>query len=139
MYQPGHHAESRARPVRIQTQHFDLSTDLSPEDARRAAEALERNRAAILSAAWGRGVDGRITSRSLVVVLPWNALILDTYAATLFAVGRCPDALNMQKRAADLAPEWADHESVLVITAKVAEYSSVCGAQAAAPEPPPAP
>ena len=68
---------------------------------------------------------------------PWDALILDTYAATLFAVARCPDALTMQKRAADLAPEWAAHESVLPITAKVAEYSSVCGAQAAAPEPPP--
>jgi hypothetical protein len=54
--------------LRFQTEHFELSTDLPEEDARRAAEALERTRAAVLAAAWSNVGAGRLTSRTAVVV-----------------------------------------------------------------------
>jgi Protein of unknown function (DUF1570) len=67
------------RWVRLQTEHFDLSTDLPAEEARRAAETLEQTRNALLSAAWSRASDSRITSRTSVVVLR-DKLDLDHYA-----------------------------------------------------------
>lgn len=56
--------------LRLETEHFELSTNLPPEQATRAAAALERTRVALLAAAWNRPADaGRITSRTAVVVL----------------------------------------------------------------------
>ncbi|MDB4943241.1 MAG: hypothetical protein JWP97_2775 [Labilithrix sp.] len=56
--------------MRIETEHFELSTDLPPGEAKRAAEALERMRLALLAVAWNRPADQlRITSRTAVVVL----------------------------------------------------------------------
>jgi tetratricopeptide (TPR) repeat protein len=39
--------------MEVRTEHVTLKTDLSPEQARRAALAVERTRAALLAAAWG--------------------------------------------------------------------------------------
>ena len=57
------------RWVKLQTEHFDLYTDLGDADAGRAAAALERTRAAILIAAWSKDVGSKRTSRAAVVVL----------------------------------------------------------------------
>ena len=66
--QPVPPERANERWSRWQSEHFDLSADLPPDDARRAAESLELTRSALLSAAWGRAADGRITARTSVVV-----------------------------------------------------------------------
>lgn len=66
--QPVAPERANERWSRWQSDHFDLSTDLPPEEARKAAESLELTRTALLSAAWGRAADGRITARTSVVV-----------------------------------------------------------------------
>lgn len=66
--QPAAPERANERWSRWQSDHFDLSTDLPPDEARRAAESLELTRTALLSAAWGRAADGRITARTSVVV-----------------------------------------------------------------------
>jgi tetratricopeptide (TPR) repeat protein len=60
---------SAGRWVRLQTEHFELSTDLAEAEARRAAEALEQTRAALLAAAWSKRIGSRATARASVVVL----------------------------------------------------------------------
>ncbi|HVH44165.1 MAG TPA: DUF1570 domain-containing protein, partial [Labilithrix sp.] len=53
--------------TRLQSEHFDLATDLGETDALRAAEALETTRAAMLSAAWP-GASDALAARTSVVV-----------------------------------------------------------------------
>lgn len=53
--------------IRIESDHFDLATDLSETEALRAAEVLETTRAAMLSAAWPGNTDD-LRARTTVVV-----------------------------------------------------------------------
>lgn len=53
--------------ARLQSEHFDIATDLDAPDALRAAETLETTRAAILSAAWP-GKSDDLAARTSVVI-----------------------------------------------------------------------
>jgi tetratricopeptide (TPR) repeat protein len=107
---------------------------------RRAVALMPRSARAYKGLAWmlvstKRAEEALPLATKAAMLSPWDAPVLDTYAATLFAVGRCPDALNMQKRAVDLVPESADRGSLLPFATKVAEYSKAC-AEPPAPPPP---
>ncbi|WP_437665071.1 DUF1570 domain-containing protein [Sorangium sp. So ce1182] len=78
-----HRERSSGAWVRLRTEHFDLWTDLSGGEARRAAEALERTRAALVTAAWSKGAARRSTVRANVVVLA-SGLDFDRYADSRF-------------------------------------------------------
>lgn len=54
--------------IRLQSEHFDLATDMSEQDAGLAVEALEHTRSALLSAAWNEASD-LPTARTTVIVL----------------------------------------------------------------------
>jgi tetratricopeptide (TPR) repeat protein len=60
-------ASDEPKWIRIQSEHFDLSTDLEESDAFRAAEALENERSAIISALW-HGNSERAATRTSAVV-----------------------------------------------------------------------
>ncbi len=87
------------RWLRLESEHFELSTDLAPEDAKTAAETLERTRAALLAAAWNRAVDRGATMRTPVVVFrekldfdhlraqTFRRRLRDARAATIFLWG----------------------------------------------------
>ncbi|XXY49073.1 DUF1570 domain-containing protein [Sorangium sp. So ce269] len=78
-----HRERSSGTWVRLRTEHFDLWTDLTGGEARRAAEALERTRAALVTAAWSKGAARRSTVRANVVVLA-SGLDFDRYADSRF-------------------------------------------------------
>ncbi|XYI02731.1 DUF1570 domain-containing protein [Sorangium sp. So ce1128] len=78
-----HRERSSGTWVRLRTEHFDLWTDLTGGEARRAAEALERTRAALVTAAWSKGAARRATARSNVVVLA-SGLDFDRYGGSRF-------------------------------------------------------
>jgi hypothetical protein len=81
------------------------------EDALRKAVTLLPSQATADNAlAWflvqsGRGEEALPLATRASLRAPWNPAILDTYAASLFAVGRCPDALLVQARAVENLPE----------------------------------
>ena len=104
---------------------------------RRAVALLPRSARAYNALAWmllgtKRAEAALPLATKAALLAPWDAAVLDTYAAALFAVGRCPDALEMQKRAVDLVPESTDREGMLPYTTHVMEYDKVCGTSARA-------
>jgi tetratricopeptide (TPR) repeat protein len=66
---------------------------------------------------------------------PRDAAVLDTYAASLFSVGRCPEALQVQLRAIDKLPEDGRHspEWMSHFPEVLARYRAACGASGAIP------
>ena len=60
------------------------------------------------------------------LLAPWSSSIVDTYATTLYGVGRCPDALVTERRALDLLAERANRAEAAPLQAKIAEYEKAC-------------
>jgi tetratricopeptide (TPR) repeat protein len=60
-------SEEEPKWTRLQSEHFDVATDLSAPDATRAALALETTRAALRSAAWPNASEA-VAARTSVVI-----------------------------------------------------------------------
>lgn len=103
---------SSGRWVRMQTEHFDLCTDLGEVEATNAAMALERTRDALLTAAWSKDAGRRATARANVVVLASgleferymsrrvNGVFISVVEPTLFLWGT-PDRWERRERLGD--------------------------------------
>lgn len=69
-----------------------------------------------------------------VRVAPWNFAMLDTLAAALQGVGRCSEALVVQRRASDLLPEGMPEQGREPILERLQALEASCGnAKGAAP------
>lgn len=59
---------------------------------------------------------------------PGDGAVLDTYAAVLFQIGKCPDALRLQRRALDVLDEYTSDSLHKSIQATLEKYERSCGA-----------
>src|SRR5215471_1367569 len=104
---------------------------------RKALALLPNNATAYNNLAWhllqtNRADEALPLATKASFLAPWSAVILDTYAAALFTVGRCPDAIRIQLRAVDNVPEQQrDKTDARSITATLERYRASCGAAAA--------
>ncbi|MHB8876136.1 MAG: hypothetical protein ACYC8T_20800 [Myxococcaceae bacterium] len=57
---------------------------------------------------------------------PWDAAVLDTYAATLAGAGNCPGAVGVQRRAIDMLRERAPKSERLEYSLRLARYEGGC-------------
>jgi len=97
----------------------------------RAAELRPKHASTLNSLAWfyagtqrpEKAVD---PAARAVKLAPGNAAILDTYAAVLFQLGRCPEALKMQRRAADSLHERAPESLRRSIHETLGKYEQSC-------------
>jgi len=83
----------------------------------------------------GRGAEALPMAEKAAGLAPRDAAVLDTYAASLFSVGRCPDALQVQLRASDNLPEDGSHSPQWMshFPEVLARYRAACGASGAVP------
>ena len=105
---------------------------------RRAVVLMPRNSRALNNLAWmlvgaQRGAEALPFAAKAVMLSPWDSAVADTHAATLFALGRCRDALSTERRALELVDETATAETLRPYTTKIREYEQACGAPVAAP------
>lgn len=100
---------------------------------RRALMLMLRNARARGNLAWllvksGRTQDALRLAASAALLEPWSAPLLDTYAAALFAVGRCPEALTTEQRAIELLSEGRGQSAAGLpeYTTGLAAYAKAC-------------
>jgi tetratricopeptide (TPR) repeat protein len=108
------------------------------EEARKRAAELLPNDANILnSLAWHyvqtrEPVKGLAAAQKAVALSPGDSAILDTHAALLFQLDRCPEALGMQKRALDMLHERASESMRQSLSERLQSYQAKCGGAAPA-------
>lgn len=105
----------------------------------RAAELKPDSADTLNSLAWfyagTRRADKALAPAQRAVKLaPGDAAVLDTYAAVLFQLGRCPDAVKIQRRAVDVLHEHAPQQFRQSIQGSLDKYEQSC-AQAAPRQP----
>jgi hypothetical protein len=66
-------------------------------------------------------------ARKAAFLSPWNAAILDTYAAALKGLGQCREALAVQKRAVEVLSEHVSGDELLRYVERVEELEGLCG------------
>lgn len=103
---------------------------------KRAAELLPDDANILNSLAWHYAqtlepAKGLAAAQKAVSLAPGDWAILDTHAALLFQLGRCPEALGMQKRALDMLHEKASDATRQQLRQRIQEYQSKCGGTAA--------
>jgi tetratricopeptide (TPR) repeat protein len=115
-----------------------LDADECEAALRQAVALLAGQARAYNELAWylvqsGRAEEALPMATKAAYLAPRDPEVLDTYAASLFSVGRCPDALRVQLRAIDNLPEnvsrnpgWTSHFTVVL-----ARYRAACGASGA--------
>jgi tetratricopeptide (TPR) repeat protein len=92
------------------------------------ADASANNELAWVLAKSGRGEAALPLAMKAAMLAPWDAAVIDTYAAALFAVGRCADAVKAQTRAIDLIPEQLrGTKGVRSYGEALRRYRSACG------------
>ncbi|NMO19873.1 DUF1570 domain-containing protein [Pyxidicoccus fallax] len=100
------------------------ATALLPDDARilehRAWHSVRRE----------EPEKGLEAARRAAALLPGDATVLDTYALLLFQVGRCPEAMGVQRRAMDMLHERAPAKMRRVLSQRLQSYEAECGATA---------
>lgn len=102
---------------------------------RRAASLLPRDARAYNQLAWalvsaGKAEEALPFAIKASLLEPWDAAVLDTYAASLFGVGRCADALRVQTRAVDVIPEHAAGSKLAKsLHATLDRYQKECGGE----------
>ena|GEM_PF-6193496 len=67
-----------------------------------------------------------------MALAPGDSAMLDTHAALLFQLGRCPEALGMQRRAMDMLHERASDSMRQVLGQRLQSYQEKCGGTAPA-------
>jgi tetratricopeptide (TPR) repeat protein len=100
---------------------------------RKALTLLPGDSRAYNNLAWylvgsGRGAEALPLATKAALLAPWDASVLDTYAACLFAVDRCADAARIEARAIDHLPEKMTPEGRRVYTSKLVRYRDACAA-----------
>ncbi len=111
------------------------------EQARkRAAELLPDDGNILNSLAWyyaqtNQPEKGLEPARRAVALERGDAATLDTYAALLFQLNRCPEALGIQRRAVDVLHERASDQFRQSLRDSLQEYEAKCGAASPAPKP----
>jgi tetratricopeptide (TPR) repeat protein len=90
--------------------------------------------AAINNLAWdkvnrGDAAVGLQLAERAVRMAPWSPAILDTYAAGLFKVGRCPEARTIQQRAVDLLHDEVSLATRQQLIAALMQYRRRCPAE----------
>lgn len=122
-----------------------LATSLSdkPEVAQekhdaliRAVQADSNDPHALNSLAWDYATRGQPKvaiplALKAVRLAPWNSAIVDTYAAALAGVGRCSEAVEVQRRAIDMLHDNASEESRKDYWQRLMKYEHDCKPQAA--------
>lgn len=111
------------------------------EAYRRAIAAAPGSGAPLNDLAWSMYVEGRSgealpLARAAVAIVPWkgtwSGAVLDTLGAILEDLGRCDEALAVERRADDaLDPEARKREAG--IAARLARLQAACGPHGAAP------
>lgn len=117
--QPDAAAERRAAAVK--------AVQLAPDDA-----------TALNNLAWdyvqsGQAKTGLSMAGKAARLEPWNAAILDTWAAALAGSGKCPDAVSVQKRAIDMLGEHASRDARADFEKRLRRYEGGCSTASAAP------
>ncbi len=103
---------------------------------RKAKSLLPRDARANNALAWalvtaGKAEEALPFATVAALLEPWDAAVLDTYAASLFGVGRCADALRVQTRAVDVIPEHASGSKLAKsLNATLDRYQKECGGEA---------
>jgi tetratricopeptide (TPR) repeat protein len=100
---------------------------------RRAAELAPRNAAALHNLAQellaqGRSGEALPCAREATALAPWSPPVLAGHAAVLSDLGRCADAIVLQRRALESLPERAGPESRTELLAGLEAYARQCGA-----------
>jgi Flp pilus assembly protein TadD len=105
----------------------------------RKAVELAPGRSDLLNGlAWelhGGGADeeARAFATSAAALAPHDPFILDTYAAVVAGLGRCPEALRVQRRAVALLPEGVTASVRLKLEGCLQRYERECGEPGAVP------
>lgn len=105
---------------------------------RKALALLPGDSSAYNNLAWylvgeGRSAEALPLATKAALLAPWDAGVLDTYAACLFALNRCADAARIEARAVDHLPEKMTPEGRRDYTSKLALYRDSCTAAVGAP------
>jgi tetratricopeptide (TPR) repeat protein len=101
----------------------------------RAAELMPDDADILNKLAWthlqkGETVDGlKVVSRALALA-PGNVFVLDTHAALLFQLHRCPEAIAMQRRAMDMLHEHAPESMRQALGQRLQQYEKQCASEA---------
>ncbi len=83
----------------------------------------------------GRAAEALPFSESAVALSPWSAPALDTYAAVLGALGRCPEALEVQRRVMEVAASGRPSaESRAIYLDRLVRLEASCGRVAGSEE-----
>jgi Flp pilus assembly protein TadD len=109
------------------------------EHARRA-DALERaarlspdDAEALNNLAWEKVTHGdpatglKLASRATHIV-PWSSAMLDTLAAALFKLGRCPEARDIEQRAVSLLHDQISDDTRRQLLGALMQYQRKCPA-----------
>ena len=101
---------------------------------------LPDNPTAFNNLAWlyvekGRAKDALPLALSAARLAPWDSGTLDTLAAALFGVGRCSEAVSIQRRALDLLPERVGPSVRADFAKRLAEFQQKCGLMSAPSSP----
>jgi len=107
-------------------------------DYRKALELAPESETALNELAWllvstEREGEALPLAKKAAFLAPWSAPTLDTLAAALQGLGRCQDALAIQRRAVDVLTEQASAETRKRYTDRVDALAAKCGAPAPAP------
>ena len=102
---------------------------------RKALSLLPGDSSAYNNLAWylvetGRSAEALPFATKAALLAPWDAAVLDTYAACLFGINRCADAARIEARAVDHLPEKMTPEGRRDYTSKVVRYREACAARA---------
>ncbi len=97
----------------------------------RAAELLPNRADALNSLAWfyagtGRPDKAMAPSSRAVQLAPGDAAVLDTHASVLFQLGRCAEAVKVQRRAVDVLHEQASESFRRSIQGSLDRYEQSC-------------
>ena len=118
-----------------------LDDDGPPDDERlgalrRVVELRPGDSSALNSLAWGHvqrgeGAVALPVAERAARQAPWSPAILDTWAATLAAAGRCPEAVAVQRRAVAMLPDRVPEAMRTSYTSTLAKLEAQCPASAA--------
>ncbi|QSQ28460.1 DUF1570 domain-containing protein [Pyxidicoccus parkwayensis] len=103
---------------------------------KRAAELLPNDARILNNLAWyyvqvQEPAKGLAAAQKAVSLAPGDSAVLDTHAALLFQLDRCPEALGMQRRALDMLHENASDAARAVLMQRLQKYQAKCGGTAA--------
>jgi tetratricopeptide (TPR) repeat protein len=114
--------------------HISLPDDAAKERREALIKSVQfdpESARALNALAWDYALSGQgkvavpLASKA-VKLAPWNAAIVDTYAAALAAAGRCPEAVATQRRAIDMLHESTSAEQRKDYEERLADYEGGC-------------